>query len=402
MSSLADFSVANVLKAWLEHHFMEDKDQEALDMVDEFASSLPTDGSGGTNLMAKQLMALVERRRRGENTQKNRVITGGLPPPSPIPTRSINAGGKPLSLLEINPLELARQLTIIESANFQAIKPVECLNKSFQNDPSVNAPHIFATITMMNALAGMIQTQVMSHSDPKYRAAVIKQLIKTATECHALNNFSSMAALVAGLKMSTLARLKKTWAEVSDKQKQQLDHLEAIMDRTKNFAKYHELLKTINPPCVPFIGFYLSALVFIEDGNRNMVPNPSERRRSMASMPGTLTSSVSSTSTVVSAASSSSNITANGNGSSPPTLINFFKRALTADIIRDIGQYQSAPYNLQVYKPVHDWVKRAIEIPYPPEDDLWALSLALEPKEISDDRNARSRMVVVAGLGALI
>lgn len=61
-NSQANPSVANVLKAWLEHHFMEDKDQDALNMVEDFATSLPVDGNGSTGLMAKQLMQLVERR----------------------------------------------------------------------------------------------------------------------------------------------------------------------------------------------------------------------------------------------------------------------------------------------------------------------------------------------------
>lgn len=328
---------------------------------------------------------------------KSRVITGGLPPPSPIPARG--TGGKPLSLLDINPLELARQLTIIESATFTAIKPVECLNKAFRVNPKVNAPHISATTDTANALAGMIQTQILSHPDAKHRASVVKHLIRTATECHALNNFASMAALVAGLSSSPIRRLKKTWNELGDKPKQQLANLERTMDPARNFSKYHELLKSINPPCVPFIGFYLSALVFIEDGNKDSVPNPSEngRRQSVIT---TISSSMSSTSTAVShptstavshsttslAASTTSNTTAT---SSPATLINFFKRSLTADILRDIQQYQSSPYNLQAYKPVQDWVKRAIEIPYPPADDLWALSLALEPKEPADEKHAK-------------
>jgi len=39
-------------------------------------------------------------------------------------------------------------------------------------------------------------------------------LVKVASECLALRNFNSLAAIVAGLSAQPVARLKKSWAKV--------------------------------------------------------------------------------------------------------------------------------------------------------------------------------------------
>jgi son of sevenless len=54
------------------------------------------------------------------------VNTSLINPPVPIQPKT----SKQLKLLDIDPLELARQLTIMESRLYQSIKPMECLQRS--------------------------------------------------------------------------------------------------------------------------------------------------------------------------------------------------------------------------------------------------------------------------------
>lgn len=49
----------------------------------------------------------------------------GVPPPPLVPKSN-----KKLKLLDIEPLELARQLTIMESQLYQRIRPMECLQRA--------------------------------------------------------------------------------------------------------------------------------------------------------------------------------------------------------------------------------------------------------------------------------
>lgn len=364
---------------------------------------------------------------------------GGATPTPPIVPRMVP--GKPLTLLDIQPLELARQLTIIEANLFVKIKPPEFLNKKWQKDDAeTTAPNIGAVISTANALASLIQRTILGQTDVKQRAAMVKHLVRTGMECKDLNNFSSMAAVVAGLAASAIQRLRKTWDAQSDKTMKDFALLESNMSSTRNFQRHKEMLKTINPPCVPFLGFYLSMLVFIEDGNRDFVPAPiidangnvvpMARTASMTSSMTRVASSASAfdgapsgrlplvpsssaTSTALATngtitpsnsstlVASTSSVSTNGGDKERPMLINFFKRGLTAEILRDVQQYQAQPYNLALCKPVMDWLKEGLAHPRETADELYALSLKIEPKEriqMISDEHRRGKMI---GMGSL-
>lgn len=71
-----------------------------------------------------------------------------------------------------------------------------------------------------------------------------------------------MAGVIAGLNAAPIDRLKRTKELLSAKVASLKDELDRIMDSSKNFSNYKDMLKTINPPCVPFFGeLLLSAYV---------------------------------------------------------------------------------------------------------------------------------------------
>lgn len=388
--SVADGSVANTLKAWLDNHYVEKEDSNVLNMIEDFTKVLMANGN---ELISRQLQALVERKRRGDgDAQSRRVMTGTQTPPAPIIPRV--SPGKPLQLLDISPLEIARQLTIMESLYFQRIKLSECLHKAWTTDNAAEiSPNVGHVIYTANRLAGWVQLAVLRQRDMKLRASTLKHLIRVASELRVLNNYSSMAGVVAGLSASAISRLKKTWEQLSDKTTREWHDLEVMMDSTRNFQKYKEMLKTTNPPCVPFLGFYLSALVFIEDGNRDMVMAPPTDGSGSVPMTPTASQSAmprrpSGTSTQLSRTSTAwSNGSTLVNGEVQPAtpglmLINFFKRQLTADILRDIQQYQSQPYSLAPCKPVSGFIEQNLDAVADETQDLYDISLSVEPKDV--------------------
>jgi len=103
-------------------------------------------------------------------------------------------------------------------------------------------------------------------------------------------------------------------------------------------------LHIVNPPCVPFLGVYLKDLTFVADGNDDFIK-------------GT-------------------------------PLINFGKRVKTANIIREIQQYQSVPYPLQPVPELQDYIitnmQSARDV-----NEMYSLSLTLEPREREDEKIAR-------------
>lgn len=63
-----------------------------------------------------------------------------------------------------------------------------------------------------------------------------------------------MLAIVAGLNMTPIRRLKRTWEQVPQRFMTMLAQCETMLNTNKNFGNYRHKLSTIVAPCVPFIG----------------------------------------------------------------------------------------------------------------------------------------------------
>jgi son of sevenless len=88
---------------------------------------------------------MARREQQQGNDAIKRTATGLGVPPAPIMPKS----SKKLKLLDIDPLELARQLTIMESQLYQKIKPMECLQRSREQKAEHN-DNIAAVIQTSN------------------------------------------------------------------------------------------------------------------------------------------------------------------------------------------------------------------------------------------------------------
>jgi son of sevenless len=89
-------------------------------------------------------------------------------------------------------------------------------------------------------------------------------------------------------------------------------------------------------------GVYLSDLTFIEDGNPNMLRNNEK-------------------------------------------LINFSKRMKTAEVIRDLQQYQTMPYPFQKIQELQKWLDHELENSSEVQE-LYELSVQVEPREREDEK----------------
>lgn len=131
---------------------------------------------------------------------------------------------------------------------------------------------------------------------------------------------------------------------MTTKVKDALEQMRSLIASTKNFSRYREALHAANPPCIPFLGVYLTDLTFIEDGIASVVKNTE--------------------------------------------LINFTKRTKTAEVIRDIQQYQNVPYTLTEVPELRDWIldnmRAASDV-----HEMYNKSLQIEPREREEEKIAR-------------
>ena len=278
--------VSNVFKGWLESHWRPDCDTSALDLILPFATRqlqlvLPTAG--------KRLASLVEKVRAVDSPLVPRLISSigktntsiatYIAPDTPLPApiisksqltalRNWKHGGNNISILDFDPLELARQFTIKESQIFCSILPEELLATEWMKNSGSKAVNVRAMSRLSTDLANLVAECILQLDDTKQRAKVIKRWVKIASKCFDLANYDSLMAIICSLNSSTILRLKRTWELVSSKTKATLEHLKVVVDVSRNYAVLRQRLQHHTPPCLPFVGTYLTDLTFVDVGNQ--------------------------------------------------------------------------------------------------------------------------------------
>jgi len=225
--------------------------------------------------------------------------------PSPILPKNMDKSLRNFSIFEIHPTEIARQITLVEYNLYKKIKPWECLGQAWNTEEKEQrAPNILAMIDRFNRVSNWVSTEVLKQSVLKKRIKMICKFIEIAEACLAINNLNGLLEIIAGLSQGHIDRLKQTWAGVGRKYVLSLELMKELVSTTANYKNLRGYLKKVEPPCVPYIGVYLQDLVFVEEGN--------------------------------------SDYTLKHN------LINFEKRQLLANVIREVTKYQKVPYTFQV------------------------------------------------------
>ncbi|KAF8469219.1 ras guanine nucleotide exchange factor domain-containing protein [Kalaharituber pfeilii] len=335
--------VLSVLKQWMESYWMENDDDAGKDLlrrIHTFAKDVMLPHLAGTS----KLMEVIESRIKGIAPDKKMVQNFGQAPPPILPKNM-----KKLKFLDIDTMEFARQLTIIESRAYRKLKPTDCLNKAWSKDKtsmdgSEPASNVRSIILHSNQLTNWVAEMILTQTDVKRRVVVIKHFIAVAEKCRQLNNFSTLTSIISALGAAPIHRLKRTWDHVPTRTTAILENMKVLMGTTLNFNEYRECLHLVNPPCVPFLGVYLKDLTFVADGNPDFIKGTE--------------------------------------------LINFGKRAKTAAIIREIQQYQSVPYPLQSIQELQDYILQNMQAAKD-VTEMFNVSLALEPREREDEKIAR-------------
>ena len=358
--------VYNVFKGWLESHWRNDCDSPALELILPFARRqlllvLPTAG--------KRLAVLAEKVRATNGTLVPRLVSSmgktntsiaqyvapDAPMPAPIITKSQlsvlknwKQGGAMASILDFDPLELARQFTIKESRIFCSILPEELLATEWMKKSGSMAVNVRAMSTLSTDLANLVADSILQLEDPKKRAAVIKQWVKIANKCLELANYDSLIAIVCALNTSNIVRLERTWSSVSSKTKALLEQLKGIVDVSRNYAVLRQRLRNHVPPCLPFVGTYLTDLTFVDVGNQTT--------RQLAGE----------------------------GGEESKAVINFDKHMKTAKIISDLQRFQ-IPYRFVEIPELQTWIQdQLVRVRSSDHSDVlsyYRRSLILEPRE---------------------
>lgn len=172
-----------------------------------------------------------------------------------------------------------------------------------------------------------------------------------------------MISIISGLDSAPIYRLDRTWSQVSERSCNFLNPLRQLISSTSSFRVYRDTLRAAVPPCIPFLGgflsldlpvgledpifidrtgLYLKDLTFIEDGNPSLT----------------------------------------GEG-----IINFHKYRMLATTILEIKRFKEVPYALQLISAFQEYLSTQLQSARDLHD-LWEKSRSLEPRGRGDE-NAR-------------
>lgn len=365
--------VYNAFKGWLESHWRDETDREALSLIEPFAqfeltAVLPSAG--------RRLLELAQRvskdtalvpRLVSSMGKTNTSIAQYIPADTPHPPLAITksqiqqlftwkSGGSSPTILDFEPLEIARQLTIKQMNIFCSIMPEELLSSQWMKKGGVDAPNVKAMSALSTDLSNLVAETILHYSEVKKRAAVIKQWIKIAHQCLELHNYDGLMAIICSLNSSTISRLRKTWEIVSVKRREMLRTLQAIVEPAQNNKVLRTRLHDHVPPCLPFLGMFLTDLTFVDIGN------PATKQIPTLGGDGS---------------------EENGGGM---TVVNFDKHTRTAKIIGELQRFQ-IPYRLTELPEMQDWMTAQIVRvregdPGNVQVTYYRKSLLLEPREM--------------------
>ena len=272
--------VFKVTKKWVEEFWYESDDGPAIGTIKSFVRDVIAIGLPKEAERILELLTKREAIKSADETMGNiniKLSPGFVSTPTGLTTPSKTFNKQQfLRVYDLSPEDLASQLTVMEFALFNSIHQMEFLvyKPDDRSKPSVSrqgaqdrSPNLRNLIAQSNAITSWVAETILVEPDLKLRAGLIRHFVRIAEKCHTLANYSSREAILAALNSTPVFRLKRTWEGVPQKIRSAFETLSKFMDRENNFMTYRQTLKTASPPCIPFMGLYLTDITFINQGN---------------------------------------------------------------------------------------------------------------------------------------
>uniref|UniRef100_A0A671WIM8 RasGEF domain family, member 1Bb n=1 Tax=Sparus aurata TaxID=8175 RepID=A0A671WIM8_SPAAU len=210
----------------------------------------------------------------------------------PASLKSKQASGQRSDVMSVceDAFILAQQLTHIELDRLSFIGPEEFIQTFAMKDPLENHKGFFrkrktsnleAYINWFNRLSYLVATEICMPVKKKHRARIIEFFIDVAQECFNIGNFNSLMAIITGMNMSPVSRLKKTWSKVNTDKFEILEHQ---MDPSSNFSNYRTALRGATQRSetahssqekivIPFFSLLIKDIYFLNEGCASRLPN---------------------------------------------------------------------------------------------------------------------------------
>ncbi|XP_032411623.1 rap guanine nucleotide exchange factor 2 isoform X8 [Xiphophorus hellerii] len=178
-----------------------------------------------------------------------------------------------IALLQLSTVEVATQLSMRAFELFCAIEPTEYIDDLFKLRSKTGSVSLKRFEESINHETFWVATEVVREPNQLKRMKIIKHFIKIALHCRECKNFNSMFAIISGLNLAPVSRLRGTWEKLPSKYEKLFGDLQDLFDPSRNMAKYRNVLNNQNlqPPIIPLFPVIKKDLTFLHEGNDSKV-----------------------------------------------------------------------------------------------------------------------------------
>ncbi|XP_035213872.1 ras-specific guanine nucleotide-releasing factor 1-like [Stegodyphus dumicola] len=325
ITTAATMRVLNVLRHWVSKHSQDfDNDPKLLQLTTDFLEELVHNNTllPAETKAASQLLQMISKQ-----DQEKQTVDLDLLLATPLTASKENVE-------TLSALEIAEGMTYLDHKIFISIRSEEFLGQAWMKpEKATKAPNILLMTRRFNDVSRLVVSEIMRATMMSARVTIIEKWAAVADICRCLHNFNGVLQICAAFMNSSVFRLKKTWEKVSKTTKQSIDKLQALVSADGRFRNMRDALHRCDPPCIPYLGMYLTDLSFIEEGTPNFTDEG---------------------------------------------LLNFSKMRMIAHVIREIRHFQQTPYKIEMSPKVTNYLLDPSRLM--PDEELYQLSLCLEPR----------------------
>jgi len=239
---------------------------------------------------------------------------------------SLNSVNRRTSLLNFKSLDVAEQMTLLDSQLFLRIDSAELLIW-VQEQAEEKSMNLTKFTEHFNNMSYWTRTLILQQPDAKERERYVMKFIKIMKWLRKMNNFNSYLAILSALDSAPIRRLE--WQKnITDGLKEYC----SLIDSSSSFRAYRLALGEASPPCIPYIGLVLQDLTFVQIGNPDLLEGK----------------------------------------------INFAKRWQQFNILDNLRRFKKEQYHIARNEEIILFFGEFEE--YLSEDDMWALSETIKPR----------------------
>ncbi|KAJ3589000.1 hypothetical protein NHX12_009850 [Muraenolepis orangiensis] len=178
-----------------------------------------------------------------------------------------------ISLLQLSTVEVAAQLSMRDFELFRNIDSTEYVGDLFKLDLGAAGGHLKQFEDVINQETFWVATEILKEGNAMKRMKTIKHYVKIALHCRECKNFNSMFAIISGLNLAPVARLRASWEKLPSKYEKLFSDLQDVFDPSRNMAKYRNVLssQSMHPPIIPLFPVVKKDLTFLHEGNDSSV-----------------------------------------------------------------------------------------------------------------------------------